>query len=173
MLGRVAASSRTPSTVMSPPSGRTSPRISLRIVDFPEPVDPSRIRVVPGSTLNETRATATRAPNVLVTSRSAIIRADDTRARSAPDDHAPGTPPRGQSTTTTTRCTWHRMLPAAVLTASWLWHFCQDHRRLMRRVPWPMPDEFDAAPLPPVWQAVCLAFRDTWTRPRTDRRRPG
>src|SRR5262249_50377979 len=62
-----------PFTEISPLSGRSRPRISLRMVDFPEPLDPSKMRVVPRSTVNDTWSTATRAPNVLVTSRRASM----------------------------------------------------------------------------------------------------
>ena len=47
--------------------------MSRRMVDLPEPLDPSRMRVVPRATVSDTWSTATRAPNVLVTSRRASM----------------------------------------------------------------------------------------------------
>jgi len=64
---------------MSPPSARSKPRISRRIVDFPDPLEPSRIRVAPGSIVSDTRSTTTRPLNDLVTSRKAIMRAASPR----------------------------------------------------------------------------------------------
>ena len=44
-------STRSPLTRMAPPSGRIRPRISLSVTDFPTPLAPSRIVIVPFGTV--------------------------------------------------------------------------------------------------------------------------
>lgn len=45
--GSAMSSIRLPLTRIVPASGRTSPRMSFRIVDFPEPLAPNRNRIPP------------------------------------------------------------------------------------------------------------------------------
>ena len=65
-------SARSPFTQISPPSGLSSPRISFRMVDFPEPLAPRMILVCPRS-------------SVKLTSRRMTVssKASDTRSRTS------------------------------------------------------------------------------------------
>src|SRR6266545_2767646 len=82
---RVEPVTGVPSTRTSPRSGSTTPRMSRRTVDLPEPLEPRRTWTVPASTSMDTPSSATRSPKRLVTSRSAITitrRSSSSRRRS-------------------------------------------------------------------------------------------
>ena len=53
------SSIRWPSTRIVPASGRSSPSTSLRTMDFPAPLAPSRIRMLPFGTLKLTSRSTT------------------------------------------------------------------------------------------------------------------
>src|SRR5262245_41147180 len=48
-----------------PPLGASRPLMQPMVVDLPAPLGPSRPKIWPGSTANDTSSTATRSPNVL------------------------------------------------------------------------------------------------------------
>src|SRR5580698_10528948 len=68
--------------VALPEFGRSRPRISRMVVDFPAPFGPRNPVTRPGCTVNDRWSTATLSPYLLVRSRASII----------------GTPARGRET---------------------------------------------------------------------------
>ncbi len=65
-------STRSPLTYIRPPSGLSNPRISFRIVDFPDPLAPRMIFVCPGSTEKLTSRRITFSSKASDTCSSAI-----------------------------------------------------------------------------------------------------
>src|SRR6266481_6201063 len=60
-----------PRSVISPPSGRSSPATSRSVVVLPQPLGPSSVKISPRETSRDARSTAAVGPKALLTSSSA------------------------------------------------------------------------------------------------------
>src|SRR5271165_3668096 len=76
-----SATTERPSIEMSPPVGVSNPAIIIKVVVFPDPLGPSRVRNSPAPTVSETPRTALTRSNRFPTLLKATVAPRDTIVR--------------------------------------------------------------------------------------------